>query len=193
MSGVTHKIEEAVKALEQGRVKKALYLTDTDKTERHHKIVTDAARKCLTDKGKCPAYLKDAAQKLQETITAPLDTTDLEGVEEMVGASKQIEEEKPKAEADEYENCEECHIADAAVKFHDISKHCGDSITQRLEKIADEQDTPPEAWLKSMIEIAEGASCGREQYETVLGELSDYLEKRQSPILKKLDKEKRDA
>ena len=188
MSGVTHKIEEAVKALEQGKVKKALYLTDTDKTERHHQIVTDAARKCLTDKAKCSVYLKDAAQKLQDTITAPLDTTDFEGVEEMVGAPKH-EEEKPEAEDDEYENCEECHIADAAVKFHGISKHCGDDITQRLEKIADAEDTPPETWLKSMIEIAEDASCGKEQYGAVLGELSDYLEKRQSPILKKLDKE----
>lgn len=183
MSGVTHRIEEAVKALEKGQVKKALTLTDSKKTLRHHQIVSDAARQCLSDQVECSNYLKDAAQKLKDTITAPLDTTDLEGVEEML-------ERKPirqKPQNDE-ENCEECHVADAIVKFHEISSNCGNvALTQRIEEMSDDKTMPPTKWLKEMIEITEQARCGRDDYQIVLGELTDYLQGRDSPILRKLD------
>ena len=185
--GVTHKIEEAVKALEQGKVKKALYLTDTGKTERHHEIVSDAARKCLSNKEQCPVYLQDAAQRLKDTITPPLDDTDLEGVGGML-------DQKPHAEIpsdDElYESCEECHIGDAVVRFHEIAEHCGDvGAVERIQKNLGDDQTPPEQWIKTMVSIAEKPSCGEKSYQVVLGELTDYLGGRDSPILKKLEDE----
>lgn len=184
--GVTHIIEESVKALEEGKLKKALYLTDNPKTERHHKIVVDAARQCLARKEECPVHLQDAAQKLKDTITPPLDETDLEGLEELLGEPG----EKPREKTDEeqYENCEECHVSNAVVQFHEIAEGCGDVktkevIAQKLES----NDTPPAEWLKMMIEIAEKPSCGQDSYKSALGELVDYLDGRGSPILTKLD------
>lgn len=185
MGGVTHRIEEAVKALEQGKVKKALYLTDNPKTERHHQMVSDAAKKCLSDKGQCPAYLKDAAEQLKDTITAPLDETGLEGVEEMIDQKPQADQ----PQTDEYEPCEECHVSDAVIRFHEIAEGCGDAaIMESIQKTL-EDEPPPEQWLKAMVTIAEKPSCGEESYQVVLGKLTDYLQKRDSPILKKLEEE----
>ena len=185
MGGVTHKIEEAVKALEEGKVKKALYLTDTGKTERHHRIVSEAAAKCLSDKEQCGVYLKDAAQRLKETITPPLDESGLEGVGEML--EEKPEQAAEKTDAELYEECEECHVSDAVVKFHEIAEHCGDAATiESIQKTLDDEP-PPEQWIKTMVGIAEKPSCGEESYKVVLGELTDYLQKRDSPILKKLE------
>lgn len=185
MGGVTHRIEEAVKALEQGKVKKALYLTDNPKTERHHEIVSDAAKKCLSNKGQCPVYLKDAAQKLKETITPPLDETGLEGVEEMIDQKPQTERQQTDEEL--YESCEECHVADAVVKFHEIAEGCGDEAAMGTIQKTLGDEIPPEQWIKTMVTIAEKPSCGEGPYRVVLGELTDYLQKRDSPILKKLE------
>ena len=82
--GVTKRVEQAIEALDKGQVKKALFVLDTDKTTRHHQIVASAARKCLSEKESCPVNLKEARNKLKDTITAALDVTDLEGVEEML-------------------------------------------------------------------------------------------------------------
>lgn len=189
--GVTKRIEDSVQALEKGQVKRALFLTDSDKTRRHHDIVAGAASKCLSDKEQCQTYLQDAAEKLRDTITAPLESTDLEGVEEM------IEQESPQAETppadiktDEeiYAECEECHVSDAVLKFHKIAEHCGDAETlETIESTLGDDLTPPEEWLKKMVAIAEKPSCGEESYKSVLGELTEYLEGRSSPILKQMD------
>jgi hypothetical protein len=183
--GITHRIEEAVKALEEGKLKKALFLTDNPKTERHHGIVVAAARQCLAKKEECPDHLQDAAQKLKDTITPPLDETDLEGVEELLGEPG----EKPREKTDEelYQNCEECHVSNAVVQFHEIAEGCGDTKTKEVIKKGLENEDTPEQWLKTMIEIAEKESCGKESYVSVVGELVDYLDGRDSPILTKLD------
>lgn len=187
MGGVTHKIEEAVKALEKGQVKKALWLTDTTKTQRHHRIVEDAARKCLTDKEQCSVYFKDAAEKLLETITAPLDETDLEGVEEMIGESEKPAEQVEKTEDELYAECEECHVVDAVIKFHEVSAQCSPEATQRIERLSADENTAPEKWLKELKQIKNDARCGRGDYEEIWDELTSYLRERDSPILKGLE------
>lgn len=196
-SGVTRRVEQAVKALESGQVKKALWLTDTVKTEKHHKIVAGAARKCLSDRTQCSVFLKDAASELQDTITPPMDTTELDGVEEMLKKEEQhtdqanVTTEPQKTDEELYAECEECHVSDAVVKFHEIAEECKDTaVIETIESTLENEDTMPEEWLKKMVEVTEKPSCGQESYQVVLGELTDYLQGRDSPILKQLDEEK---
>ncbi|GAJ18935.1 unnamed protein product, partial [marine sediment metagenome] len=116
--GITKRIEDTVKALDQGQLKKALYLTENnEKLKRHHQFVEEAARTCLASKDNkevCKVAMEEAKDKMQETISLPIDDTSLEGVEEMLSPEKPPEqptEAKPAAEkTDEelYEECEEC-------------------------------------------------------------------------------------
>ncbi len=190
MSGVTRKIEDSVKALEEGKIKKALLLTDTVKTETEHAVVVDAAKKCVEDKEKCMAYCKEAAGVLKDRITPTGEDTSLEGVEEMLAEGNKPE--KPAAEkTDEelYEDCEECHVANAVVKFSEISEKCADGVHEEIDHISEDPNTPPEKWLRTMVEITENATCSQDAYKAVLTDLTEYLEKRKSPILNKLDEE----
>ena len=183
---VTNRLEKTVKALEQKQLKKALFLTDKEGLERHHQWVEEAARTCIAnrnDKQTCDTAIKQAKEKIQETITAPLDDASLEGLEEYMSEERPIERER----VDELESCEECHISDAVVKFHEIAEGCGDAATMESIQKTLEDEPPPEQWLKAMVSIAEKPSCGEESYQVVLGELTDYLQKRDSPILKKLE------
>lgn len=186
----TKRIEKTIEALEKKQLKNALFLTDREETKRHHQWVEEAARVCLTNKGdkeRCDMAIKEAKAKIQETITLPLDDTGLEGVEEMVGES-QPETGQPEAEkSDEelYAECEECHVADAVVKFHEISEHClNEPITQRIERISEDQNTTPEKWLKELKQIRDNAECGRDAYDEAFNDLTTYLEGRESPMLK---------
>jgi len=204
--GITKKIEETVKALEQGQLKKALLLTDRGGLERHHQFVEQAARTCLANKGNKEAItmaIEEAKEKIQETITLPEDDTSLEGVEELLTPEKPAEEPQaqPSEKSDEelYEECEECHVAVAAARIAEIcAEHPEDggaSCKLISEKLEDE-NTGPAEWIKAMVETAEQAQGeAKEQMVTAVTELTDYLERRDSPFLKELDKaeEKKDA
>ena len=189
--GVTHKIEETVKALDKKQLKRALFLTDRPETERHHQWVEEAARTCLTNKGdkeRCAAAIKEAKAKIVETITVPLDDTSLEGIEEMLEPENSQVEPQPAEKSDEelYEECSDCHVADAAVKFAEISRHCTGEASE-LENLAADESTPPEKWLREMKRIKDNATCGQEAYQEVWNELTSYLKERDSPILKGLE------
>jgi len=200
--GVTKRIEDTVKALEKGQMKNALMLTDRRGLERHHQIVEAAARTCLQNKGDeevCRKAMTEARDKVQETITVPEDDTSLEGVEDLLSeASAEIPESEPAemsnlSDDELYENCEECHIAEAAVVFSQVCAEnpdeAGDSCRLIAEKVSDE-NTEPADWIKTMVETAENAQGeAKEKMTAAVTELTDYLERRDSPFLKELDKE----
>jgi len=92
-----------------------------------------------------------------------------------------------------YENCEECHIAEAAVRFSEVCaahpEDAGESCRLVAEKVADE-NTEPADWIKTMVETAEGAKgVAKEEMVAAVTELTDYLEKRGSPFLKEMEQE----
>ena len=196
--GVTKRIEDTVKALEAGQLKKALYLTEADGLENHHGFVEQAARTCLSNKGNkeaCALAIKEARAKVQDTITLPIDDTSLEGLEEYLTPEAQLGETQPPEKTDEelYEECQECHVAEAAVRFAEIcAEHpeetgaiC-DLISEKLE----DETTEPVDWIKAMIQTAEQAKGeAQEKMEAAVGELTEYLQRRDSPFLKELDKE----
>lgn len=103
--------------------------------------------------------------------------------------------DKPVAEmsAEEaYRDCQECHVAAAAVEFVKIAEkdECdGKQVTEKLQPLLDDQMTTPEKWLKTMTEITETATCEKMKYGQVLGELTGYLQEKDSPILNNLDKQ----
>ena len=200
--GITKRIEDTVKALDQGQLKKALYLTENnEKLKRHHQFVEEAARTCLANKDNkevCKVAMEEAKDKVQETITLPLDDTSLEGVEEYLSPEKQPEEPKEaqpsseKTDEELYEECEECHVAVAASRFAEICvehpEDAGASCKLISEKVGDE-NTEPTDWIKAMVETAEQAQGeAKEQMVAAVSELTDYLEGRHSPLLKELDK-----
>ena len=142
-----------------------------------------------------------ARDKIKDTVSAPLDDSSLEGLEAYLpGQGPTPQEEKPVAspeqEEEEYENCEECHVAVAAARFADICAEKPEEtggcelIGQSLENEA----TEPVDWLKAMIETAEKAQgSAKEEMAGTITELTDYLQGRNSPLLEALDKESKEA
>ncbi|MBA7661944.1 hypothetical protein ES703_69964 [subsurface metagenome] len=200
--GVTKRIEDTVKALDQGQLKKALYLTETAGLEKHHGFVEKAARTCLANKGNkeaCSMAINEAKNNVQDTITLPIDDTSLEGLEEYLSPERQPaaqpEETKPASEkTDEelYEECEECHVATAAVRIAEVCaehhEEAGGGCKLISEKLEDE-NTKPADWIKAMVSTAEQAQGeAKEQMAAAVTGLTDYLKRRDSPILKELDK-----
>ncbi len=199
--GVTKRIEDTVKALEGGQLKKALYLTEADGLEKHHRFVEEAARTCLANKdnkGTCAMAIEEAKDKVQETITLPLDDTSLEGVEEYLSPEKPPEEPKEaqssseKTDEELYEECEPCHVGDAAAKVGIICEErpeeagCGCKL---ISEMVEDENTTEADWIKAMVETAEQAQGeAKEQMVAAVTELTDYLERRNSPLLKELDK-----
>ena len=201
--GVTKRIEDTVKALDKGQLKNALGLTDRRGLERHHQIVEAAARTCLQNKGDeevCRNAMSEARDKVQDTITVPEDDTSLEGVEELLSEAPAETPESASAEkTDEelYEECEECHIAEAAIRFSEVcAEHPGDageSCRLIAEKVADET-TEPADWIKTMVETAENSQGeAKEKMTAAVTELTDYLGRRNSPFLKELDQGEKDG
>lgn len=202
--GVTKRIEDTVKALEQGQLKKALYLTETRGLEKHHDFVEEAARTCLANKDNkeaCSMAIKEARGNVQDTVTLPIDDTSLEGLEDYLTEKKQpVEQEAPKSDQEKtdeelYEECEDCHVAVAASRFADV---CADNpeeagascelISQKLE----DENTEPGDWIKAMVQTAEGAKGqAKEEMVGAVTELTNYLERRGSEILKQLDEEEK--
>jgi len=199
--GVTKRIEETVKALDQGQLKKALYLTEADGLEKHHGFVEEAARTCLADKDNkeaCAMAIKEARAKVQDTITLPIDDTSLEGVEEYLSPEKPPEESKEtqpsseKTDEELFDECEECHIAVAAARFAEVCaehpEEAGASCKLISEKLEDE-NTEPTDWIRTMVGTAEQAQGeAKEEMVATVSELTDYLKRRDSPFLKELDK-----
>ncbi|MBA7555745.1 hypothetical protein ES705_48429 [subsurface metagenome] len=200
--GITKKIEDTIKALEAGQLKNALYLTDREGLERHHQFVVEAARTCLANKDNkeaCSMAIKEARAKVQDTVTLPINDTSLEGLEEYLSPEKppeaQPEETKhasEKTDEELYEECEPCHIGDAAAKIGKICKglpeEAGCGCKQILE-MADDENTTEIEWIKAMIKTAEQAQGeSKEQMVATVSELTEYLERRGSPMLKELDK-----
>jgi len=200
--GITKRIEDTVKALEGGQLKKALYLTEADGLEKHHGFVEKAARTCLANKGNkeaCAMAIKEAREKVQDTITLPIDDTSLEGLGEYLSPEKPGEEPKEaqptseKTDEELFEECEECHVAVAASRFAEICaehpENGGTSCKLISEKLEDE-NTEPADWIRAMVETAEQAQGeAKEQMGAAVTELTDYLQRRNSPFLKELDKE----
>ena len=199
--GVTKRIEDTVKALEQGQLKKALYLTEADGLEKHHRFIEEAARRCLANKDNkeaCEMAIKEAREKVQDTITLDIDDTSLEGVEEYLSPDQPPQEAKEAQPASEktdeelYEECEECHVAVAASRFAEIcAEHPenGDAGCKLISEKLEDENTEPADWIKAMVETAEQAQGeAKEQMVAAVSELTDYLERRNSPFLKELDK-----
>ena len=199
--GVTKRIEDTVKALEQGQLKKALYLTEADGLEKHRQFVEQAARTCLANKDNkeaCSMAINEARDKVQETITLDIDDTSFEGLEEYLSPKKQPEESKEaqtsseKTDEELYEECEECHVAVAASRIAEICaehpEEAGASCKLISEKLEDE-NTEPADWIRAMVETAEQAQGeAKEEMAAAVTELTNYLQRRDSPILKELDK-----
>ena len=200
--GVTRRIEDTVKALDQGQLKKALYLTEATGLEKHRLFVEQAARTCLANKDNkevCSMAIKEARAKVQDTITLPIDDTSLEGLEEYLSPETQPAAQPASEKTDEelYEECEECHVAVAAVRFAEVCaehpEEAGGGCKLISEKLEDET-TEPTDWIKSMVETAEHARGeAKEKMVAAVTELTDYLERRNSPFLKELDKDEEET
>jgi len=200
--GVTKRIEDAIKALENNQIKKALYLTENNpKLERHHQWIEEAARTCLAkkdDKAACQTAIKSARDKIRETATAPLDDSSLEGLEEYLSQRKpeqkqeSLPQTQPGTDRDLYENCEECHVATAASTFADICAGIPEEAgsCELIGRSLENENTEPADWIRAMIQTAETAQ-GRAKEEMVraINDLTEYLQKRNSPFLKALDRE----
>ena len=202
--GVTKRIEDTIKALETGQLKNALYLTDREGLERHHQFVVEAARTCLANKDNkeaCSMAIKEARVKVQDTVTLPINDTSLEGLEEYLSPEKPPEqppETQPtsaeKTDEELYESCEECHVAVAAARIAEVCaerpEEAGNACKVISEKLEDE-NTEPAEWIKAMVETAEHAQGeAKDQMVAAVTELTDYLQRRNSPFLKELDKDK---
>ncbi len=203
--GVTKRIEDTVKALEGGQLKKALYLTEAAGLEKHRQVVEQAARTCLANKDNkevCQTAMNEARNKIQDTISLPIDDTSLEGVEEYLSPEKPAEEPQAqptseKTDEELFENCEECHVAVAAARVAEICaerpEEAGNACKLISEKLKDET-TEPADWIKTMVETAEHAQGeAKEQMAAAVTDLTDYLKRRDSPILKELDKDKEET
>jgi hypothetical protein len=214
--GITKRIDEALAALDKLELKKALYLTENNpKLERQHQFIQDAAHTCLANrdnKDVCAQAIKEARALVQNTISLPLDDTSLEGLEEFMTEEKTPEEIKPidtpepaepqatpssfldkaqKTDDELFEECEECHVALAASRFADI---CAENREEAggcalIGHSLENENTEPVDWIKAMIEASENAQGqAKEEMVGTLTELTDYLERRNSPLLKALDK-----
>jgi len=217
--GVTKRIEEINKALDQKQLKKALYLSEAKGLERHHEWIQEAARTCLAsreDKPACEQAIRRAREKVQGTASLPVDDTSLEGLEEYMTEQKLPEETKsvetPAAPSgflakaqktddelgkEAFEECEECHVAVAASKFADVCAENREEAGGGCELIGRSlanENTVPVDWLKAMVQTVEKAQGkAKEEMAGAITELTEYLEGRNSPLLKALDKEESHA
>lgn len=190
--GITKRIEDTVKALDQGQLKKALYLSEIKGLEKHHRFIEQAARTCLEnkdDKEACALAIKEARDKVKDTITLDIDDTSLEGVEEYLSSEKEAQPEKTDEEL--FEECEECHVAMAAARIADI---CTDYPVESgagcklISKRLEDENTEPVEWIRAMVEATEQARGeAKEQMTVAVTELTDYLQRRNSPFLEELD------
>jgi len=220
--GITKRIEDVTKALEEKQLKKALYLSEVKGLEKHHQWIEEAARTCLANKDNkevCQAAIKESRNKVQSTVSLPEDDTSLEGLEEYMTEQKFPEEtnernvretgttESPavpsgflakaqKTDDDEFEECEECHVAVAAARFADVCAEKPEDAggCELIGRSLEDENTEPSDWIKAMVQTTEKAQGkAKEEMVGAITELTDYLERRNSPLLKTLDKEEANA
>lgn len=213
--GVTRKIEDTLAALDRKELKRALYLTENNpKLERQHQFIEEAARTCLANKDNkkvCEEAIKMARDKVHETTSLPLDDTSLEGLEQYLTSNTPVSEpeikeqgqvktpvdftKSQKTDTELFEECQECHVAVAASRFADICAERPDEAggCELIGRSLENENTEPVDWLKAMVQTAEKAQGkAKEEMVGAISELTDYLEKRNSPFLKALDREVND-
>jgi len=91
-----------------------------------------------------------------------------------------------------FENCEECHVAVAAARFADVcaEKPEESSGCELIGRSLEDENTEPSDWIKAMVQTAEKAQGkAKEEMVGAITELTEYLEKRDSPLLKAIDTE----
>lgn len=216
--GVTRRLDEVVKSLDQKQLKKALYLSEVKGLEKHHEWIEEAARTCLANKDNkkvCEQAIKEARNKVYDTVSLPIDDTSLEGLEEYmtepklpeetqtVEATAPVEVSAPvsakaqKTDEELFEECEPCHVAVAAAKLADICAEKAEEAGGGCELIGrslENESTEPADWIRAMVQTAEKAQGNaKEEMVAVITELTDYLERRNSPLLKAIDKEEANA
>ncbi len=212
--GVTKRIEEINKALDQKQLKKALYLSEAKGLERHHEWIQEAARTCLAnreDKSACEQAIRRAREKVQGTASLPVDDTSLEGLEEYMTEQKLPEETKSvetpavpsgflskaqKTDEELFEACEECHVAVAASRFADVCAGNREEAggCELIGRSLENENTEPVDWIKAMVQTAEKAQGkAKQEMAGAITELTEYLERKNSPFLKALDKEEKHA
>jgi len=186
--GVTKRIEDAISALEKGQLKQALYLTDRTEMGRENAWVREAAQKALDDRENAKTYMLEARDKLKAAITPPLEDTSLEGVEEMLNET--IPKTKTTSEMTNeelYENCEECHVANAIVAATEICDKHPQTVCTLISSRLDKEDVEPEEWIKVLLETRDKSEGeARQEFDMILSDLVQYLEHRKSPFLKAL-------
>ncbi|MBA7552071.1 hypothetical protein ES705_44624 [subsurface metagenome] len=147
--------------------------------------------------------IKEAKEKVQDTITLPIDDDSLEGLEEYLSPGSPAEEPKEisssfdKTDEELYEECEPCHVGDAAAKVGIICEErpeeagCGCKL---ISEMVEDENTTETGWIKAIVETAEHAQGeAKEQMVAAIIELTDYLERRNSPLLKELDKDEEET
>jgi hypothetical protein len=215
--GITKKLEDTLKALDEKQLKKALYLTENNpKLERQHQFIEGAARICLANRDNrkaCEQAINEAREKVHSTVSLPLDDTSLEGLEQYLTPNVPVSEPEVKEQGqvqeiqvipngfldkaqktdDElFEECEECHVAVAASKFADICAEKPEEAggCELIGRSLENENTEPVDWLKAMVETAEKAQGkAKEEMVGAITKLTDYLERRNSPFLKALEQE----
>jgi len=211
--GITKRLDDTLVALDKKELKKALYLTEGNpKLERQHQWIKEAAQTCLANKGSkeaCQAAISEARNRVHGTASLPIDDTSLEGLEDYLTEQKEpapneIKADNPptapsgflaKAEkTDEqiFEECEECHVAVAAARFADVCAGNPEEAgsCELIGRSLEDENTEPVDWIKAMAKTAEGAKGNaKEEMVGAITELTEYLQRRNSPFLKELDKE----
>ncbi len=190
--GVTHKLEKTVEALDKKQLPNALYLTEKKGLERQHEWVRKAAETCVADESKCKGAIKEAKDKIIDSMTAPLESTDVEDLKAYLKEDKPVEN-KDRASQETHEptdeelflECEDCHVADAVVK---AAKVCNDYPDQHVcDKIGEKIENPdvtPETWIKTLVSVKkEVEGPAKEKITGIVDDLHGYLEKRNSPFL----------
>ena len=186
--GVTKRIEDAISALEKGQLKQALYLTDRTEMGRENAWVREAAQKALDDRENAKTYMLEARDKLKAAITPPLEDTSLEGVEEMLNETiPKTKTTSEKTDEELYDECEECHVAYAIVAATEICDKHPQTVCTLISSRRDKEDVEPEEWLKVLLETKDKSEGeARQEFDIILSDLVQYLERRKSPFLKAL-------
>ena len=210
--GITKRLDDTLAALDKKELKKALYLTEGNpKLERQHQWIKEAAQTCLANKGNkeaCQAAISEARNMVHGTVSLPIDDTSLEGLEDYLTEQKEPMTNEVKAantpvapggflakaeKTDDqvFEECEECHVAVAAARFADVCAGNPEEAgsCELIGRSLEDESTEPADWIKAMTQTAEGArGKAKEEMAGAIIELTEYLQKRNSPFLKELDK-----
>lgn len=98
-----------------------------------------------------------------------------------------------KTDEELFEGCIECHVAVAASRFADVCAENREEAGNGCEIIGrslENENTEPIDWIKAMVETAENAQGkAKEEMVATVSELTEYLERQDSPLLKALEKE----